>query len=77
MIGFLEAVLAVVGFVAVVLVCAAFVSAWYDEHRIATPAVPDPYREGLDATARLSAMAFAAAQAMHHAAGQAHEDEQH
>jgi predicted signal transduction protein with EAL and GGDEF domain len=75
MIGFLEAVLALVGFVAVVLVCAVFVSAWYDERRIAAAPVPEPYRHGLDATARLSAMAFEAAQAMHHAAGQSREDE--
>jgi hypothetical protein len=77
MMGFLEAVLALVGFVAIVLVAAAFVSAWYDEQRTAAPPVPEPYRDGLDATARLSAMAFEAAQAMHHASGQAKEDEQH
>jgi hypothetical protein len=73
MIGFLEVVLALIGFAAVVLVCAAFVSAWYDERRANTPAAPDPYRDGLDATARLSAMAFEAAQAMHHAAREAGE----
>ncbi len=75
MIGFLEAVLALVGFVAIVLVAAAFVSAWYDERQATTLPVPEPYRDGLDATARLSAMAFEAAQAMHHAAGQAKDEE--
>jgi hypothetical protein len=75
MMGFLEALLALIGFVAVVLVAAAFVSAWYDERQALTKPVPEPYRDGLDATARLSAMAVEAAQAMHHTAGQAREDE--
>jgi hypothetical protein len=59
MMGFLEAILALVGFAAVVFVCAAFVSAWMEAERSEPP--PDPYRDGLDATARISTLAFQAA----------------
>jgi uncharacterized iron-regulated membrane protein len=75
MMGLLEALLVLVGFAAIVVACAVGVWTWYEGRRVQPPDVPDPYREGLDATGRISAMAFEAAQALHHAAQRANREE--
>ncbi|HEX8073935.1 MAG TPA: hypothetical protein VF545_03045 [Thermoleophilaceae bacterium] len=76
MIGLLEALLAFAGFCAVVALCAVFVASWFERSRASAAELQlDPYREGLDATARISALAFEAAQAMHQAADHARREE--
>lgn len=62
----LIALLAAIGFLAVVLICALGLVLWLEE--VAEGQEADPYREGLDASARISAMAFEAERAMHQAA---------
>lgn len=62
----LIALLAAIGFLAVVLVCAVGIALWLIES--AENQESDPYRDGLDASARISAMAFEAERAMHQAA---------
>lgn len=62
----LIAALAAIGFLVVVLACALAIVLWLIE--FAESQEPDPYREGLDASARISAMAFEAERAMHQAA---------
>jgi hypothetical protein len=62
----LIALLATIGFLTVVLVCALGIVLWLEE--VTESQEPDPYREGLDASARISAMAFEAERLMHQAA---------
>jgi hypothetical protein len=62
----LVALLAVIGFLALVLVCALGIVLWLEE--VTEGQEPDPYREGLDASARISAMAFEAERLMHQTA---------
>lgn len=59
----LMALLAVIGFLALVVVCGIAFALWLGE--AIEEADPDPYREGLDASARISAMAFEAERTMH------------
>lgn len=61
--GVLVALLALIGFLALVVVCGIAVALWLGE--AVEKADPDPYREGLDASARISAMAFEAERMMH------------
>lgn len=61
--GVLVALLALIGFLALVAVCGIAVALWLGE--TIENADPDPYREGLDASARISAMAFEAERMMH------------
>ncbi len=56
MFAFIEAVLAVIGFLAVVGFCIGLAVA-LDE---APAPLPDPYRDGLDASARITAAGFEA-----------------
>jgi hypothetical protein len=62
----LVALLAAIGFVALALVCALGIVLWLIE--TAEGQEPDPYRDGLDASARISAMAFEAERQMYQAA---------
>jgi len=62
-VGVLVALLALIGFLALVVVCGIAVALWLGE--AVEKADPDPYREGLDASARISAMAFEAERMMH------------
>jgi hypothetical protein len=62
------ALFAVVSFLALVLLCAVAIVAWLIE--AAENAESDPFREGLDASARISAMAFEADRLMHQIAQQ-------
>jgi len=62
-VGVLVALLALIGFLALVAVCGIAVALWLGE--TIENADPDPYREGLDASARISAMAFEAERMMH------------
>jgi ABC-type phosphate transport system auxiliary subunit len=59
----LVALLALIGFLALIAVCGVAFALWLVE--VAEKADPDPYREGLDASARITAMAFEAERAMH------------
>lgn len=65
----LVALLALIGFLALIVVCGVAVALWFGD--ALDEADPDPYREGLDASARISAMAFEAERMMHQIA---HED---
>jgi hypothetical protein len=65
----LIALLAAIGYVTVVLLCALAIVLWRIE--FAESQEPDPYQEGLDASARISALAFEAERAMHQAAQEA------
>jgi hypothetical protein len=68
------AILAVVGFASLVALCAAGLAALHDDWRGQPPAA-DPYRDGLDASARISAMAFETERLMHAAAENARSEE--
>lgn len=59
----LVALLALIGFLALVVVCGLAIALWLED--AVEKAEPDPYREGLDASARISAMAFEAERMMH------------
>lgn len=61
----LEAVLAVIGFLSLVLAGAVLVALSFEDDR---PVVPDPYREGLDASARITAAGWEAERALFRAA---------
>jgi len=61
--GVLVVLLALVGFLALIAVCGIAFALWLGE--TAGKADPDPYREGLDASARISAMAFEVERMMH------------
>ena len=68
MLGVIEALLALIGFVALVVACGALLGVWLEERD--TEPAPDPYREGLDTAARISAKAWEAEQALYKAASQ-------
>jgi hypothetical protein len=68
MIGLLEGLLALIGLLAVIAVAAVALSLWLVEQVEPDAERHDPYREGLDTAARISAMAWEAEQAMHRAA---------
>lgn len=72
MFAVIEAVLAVIGLLAVGVVYAMYQDGVFDTP---PPEPPDPYRAGLDATARLSSAAWEAEHAMYRAAAQAHREE--
>lgn len=55
--------LALVGVVALIAVCGIAFALWIGG--LLERAGPDPYRDGLDASARISAMAFEAERLMH------------
>lgn len=59
-------ILAVVGFATIVALCVAGLVALYEKRE--SPPAADPYRDGLDAAARISAAAFEAERLMHIAA---------
>ncbi len=71
MIEFIEAVLALIGLLAVIAIGAVLVSVWFEEQLDGIDNDAGPFREGLDAAARISAMAFEAEQAMHQASQEA------
>lgn len=66
-------ILALVGFATLVALCIAGLVALIDEWQQSSP-LPGPYREGLDASARISAMAFEAEQLMFASAEVAREE---
>lgn len=67
-------ILAVIGFSFLVALCVAGVAALYDEwHRPDESA--DPYRAGLDASARMASVAFEAEHLLHVAAENAKHEE--
>lgn len=68
MFALIEAVLAVVGLLTVIAGYVMYRDGVFDTP---PPESPDPYRAGLDATARLSSLAWEAEQAMYRAAEQA------
>ncbi len=68
------AILCVVGFAAIVALCVAGVAALYDEWHRPDDAL-DPYRAGLDASARIGAAAFEAERLLHVAAENAKHEE--
>lgn len=72
MFEFLEAVLAVIGVLAAVAVYALFQDGVFDD---APASPPDPYREGLDAAARISARAWELDELMHQVAEQTRREE--
>lgn len=61
----IEAVLAVIGFLSLVLACAVVVALSLEDDR---PVVLDPYREGLDASARITAAGWEAERELFRAA---------
>lgn len=65
----LVALLATIGFLALVVICGLALALWLVEESV-EETEPDPYREGLDASARISAMAFEADRLMHQIAQQ-------
>jgi len=69
--AFLEAVLALIGLFAVIAVYALYRDGVFDE---SPPGPPDPYREGLDAAARISARAWELDELMHQVAEQSHRE---
>ena len=76
MIGFIEGLLVLVGFLTVVAACAAGVAAWVGERGVRIDISDSgPYRDGLDTSARISGVAWEAEQAMHAAAEQAKREE--
>jgi hypothetical protein len=64
----LVALFALIGLLAVIVVCGIGFALWLLDS--VEEADPDPYREGLDASARISAMAFEAERTMHQIAQQ-------
>lgn len=73
---YLMALFAVFGFASLVAICAGVLAVLYGEWRRSEVDAPDPYREGLDAAARISALSFEAERAMYVAAENAkHEEE--
>jgi hypothetical protein len=71
--GIFFVILALVGVAAVVALCVAGLAALYEEW-LNPPPVGDPYRDGLDASARISAVAFEAERAMFAAVEDTKED---
>lgn len=71
--GVLVALLAVIGFLALIAVCGIAFALWLGD--ALDEADPDPYREGLDASASVSAMAFEAERMMHQIAHEAPPEE--
>lgn len=71
MIELIEAVLALVGFFAVVGVTGLLIAM---RSGVQPAAPPDPYRDGLDTAARITAMAWEAEQALYRAAWKAHNE---
>lgn len=65
----LVALLATIGFLVLVVICGLALALWLVEESV-EETEPDPYREGLDASARISAMAFEADRLMHQIAQQ-------
>ncbi len=72
MFAVIEGVLAVIGLLAVAAVYAMYQDGVFDAPPLGPP---DPYRTGLDATARMSSLAWEAEQAMYRAAEQATREE--
>jgi hypothetical protein len=72
MFALIEAALAIVGVLAIIVVYVLYCDGAFDER---PPPPPDPYREGLDASARISSLAWEAEQAMYRAAEQATREE--
>jgi len=70
MFAFLEAVFALVGVAALTAGCGLALWLWLAEQIDSPPVSDDPYRQGLDAAARISAMAWQTEQALHHVAHQ-------
>jgi hypothetical protein len=65
-------ILIAVGFFSLVAVCAAGIAAWIEGKKIElTVTDHDPYRDGLEAAARISGAAFEAEQLLHQAGQQA------
>jgi hypothetical protein len=62
---FIVVLLAVVGFATIVALSVAGLAALYEGGQNATPDCVDPYREGLDAAARISSAAFEAEQLLY------------
>ncbi len=75
MLAFLEGLLALVGFLTLVAACGVWFSIWLEGQVVEDEESSGPYREGLDASARISAMAWEAEQAMHQAALQSRRDD--
>jgi len=76
MIGFIEGLLVLIGFLTVVGASAVALIAYLGERAVRFEVTgSDPYRDGLDASARISGMAREAEQAMHTAAKQAERKE--
>lgn len=74
--GLIEGFLVLVGFLAVVGCCAIAAAVWLDEKAVRFEvAESDPYRDGLDAAARISGRAFEAERTLHQIAQQEHGDE--
>jgi hypothetical protein len=75
--GLIEGLLAFIGFLTVIAACGLVLAYWFErELRPRVEAIDDPYRDGLDAAARISAMAFGAEQAMRHTAEEAKREEE-
>ena len=70
MLGLIEALLVLIGFLAVVGLAGLAFSAWLAREAEAT----DPYRDGLNTAARISALAWEAEQAMYRAAWKEHNE---
>jgi|GEM_PF-2261945 len=71
---FAVAILAVIGFSFLVALCAAGVAALYDEWHCPDE-FADPYRAGLDTSARIASAAFEAERLLHVAAENAEQEE--
>lgn len=61
--GVLVGLLALIGFLTLIGICGLAFALWVDG--AVDQVRPDPYREGLDASARISAVAFEAERLMH------------
>ena len=76
MTSYIAVIFAVLGFACFVAICAGAVAVLYEERRPPEFHAADPYRQGLDAAARISALSFEAERAMYVAAENAkHEEE--
>jgi hypothetical protein len=73
MVDFIAGVLILIGFLTVAAACGVGLIVWLGESR--EPA-PDPYRDGLDAAARISGMAFEAERTIQAVAEEEHRREE-
>jgi hypothetical protein len=76
MTSYIAVILAVLGFAGFVAICAGALAVLYEEWKRPKFETADPYREGLDAVARISALSFEAERAMYVAAENAKPEEE-